>query len=280
MLKVHNISKSYGSAEVLKEVSFTLSRGEIVGLLGRNGAGKSTLLKILSGINLPDKGSIEKEEARVAFLSEDNPIYPYMYVREYLTWVAKVKKVDDIPSRRLWAIRKVGLGDVLSKRVEHLSKGYRQRLGLAATLLSDPDIIILDEPINGLDPVQITEYRSLIKSIAEDKAIILSSHLLQEIDALCDRILVIRDGQITAGPALKDQNRIYLKIEVDGTLDTTPFLEIDGVEDMQKISDLIYRIGVDGQDDVRPQIFDQIVAQERKILELRKENISLDQILN
>jgi len=277
LLSAQHISKSYGSQVVLDDISLTIYPGEIVGLLGRNGAGKSTLLKILSRINLPDIGEVEIEAPYIGYMSEGNPLYPYMYVREYLAWVCAIRQLQDTQRRISWVIDRVGLMDVLGKRIHQLSKGYRQRVGLAATLLPDPDIIILDEPINGLDPAQITEYRGVIKEIAHNKIIILSSHLMQEIEALCDRVLLLEKGKITEIESFTHGHR-QIRLEVDAPLDISSLLSIEGVLKVDLQSDSLYYIYSKADVDVRADIFDTIVQEGYKILELSTSKSSLNQL--
>ncbi len=280
-LIARDITKSYGVQAVLDQVDLSLDKGEIVGLLGRNGAGKSTLLKIIAGINRPDQGELHMGSNTIGYMSERNPLYPHMYVTEYLSWVADMRTITDRESRVAWAVEKVGLDEVKTKKINQLSKGFKQRVGLAATLLSDPDIIILDEPINGLDPIQITQYRTLIKSIATDKIIILSSHLIQEIEALCDRVLLLRDGKIVEDRALQrtgsDQNHTII-LELNDLIDITKLESIEGVVTVSSAPDFTYRLEVQSTDDIRTDVFDIVVEQGLKIKEMKMEQSSLQQI--
>jgi len=281
-LLAQNISKSFGAHQVLDQVDISLDKGEIVGLLGRNGAGKSTLLKIIAGINMPDSGVLSMTDKKIGYMSERNPLYPHMYVTEYLYWVADMHTLADGKERVTWTIEKVGLTDVVSKKIDQLSKGYRQRVGLAATLLSDPDIIILDEPINGLDPIQITQYRSLIKSLSADKIIILSSHLIQEIEALCDRVLLLRDGKIVEDRLLNrvEEDGLYnISLLLNGPIDTEQLKRLEGISEVTTTDDIYhYLISVDTTVDVRENIFDEVIRQQLKIIEMKKERSSLQQI--
>lgn len=280
-LIARDITKSYGAQSVLDQIDLSLDRGEIVGLLGRNGAGKSTLLKIIAGINRPDQGELKLGTSTVGYMSERNPLYPHMYVTEYLSWVADMRSIADAKSRVAWAVDKVGLSDVQGKKINQLSKGFKQRVGLAATLLSDPDIIILDEPINGLDPIQIAQYRTLIKSIAADKIIILSSHLIQEIEALCDRVLLLRDGKIVEDRQLQRSGADHdytVLLELNGHMDLVKLESIEGVSTVTAISEFAYRIDVHSSEDIRTDVFDVVVAHGLKIKEMKKEQSSLQQI--
>lgn len=204
-ISVQNISKSYGSQLVLNEVSFNAKKGEIIGFLGPNGAGKSTTMKIITGFLAADKGQvfITDEEvhlnstitkSKIGYLPEQNPLYLDMYVQEYLEFQAKLKKESkaSIPV----VIEKVGLTEEKHKKIGQLSKGYQQRVGLAAAILHNPEVLILDEPTTGLDPNQLREIRSLIKMLGKEKTILLSTHIMQEVEAICDRVIIINKGEI------------------------------------------------------------------------------------
>lgn len=204
-ISVQNISKSYGSQLVLNEVSFNAKKGEIIGFLGPNGAGKSTTMKIITGFLVADKGQvfITDEEvylnstitkSKIGYLPEQNPLYLDMYVQEYLEFQAKLKKESkaSIPV----VIEKVGLTEEKHKKIGQLSKGYQQRVGLAAAILHNPEVLILDEPTTGLDPNQLREIRSLIKMLGKEKTILLSTHIMQEVEAICDRVIIINKGEI------------------------------------------------------------------------------------
>lgn len=278
-----NIRKSYGTLNVLDDISFNLKRGEIVGLLGRNGAGKSTLLKIIAGINQPDEGTIAIHGNKVGYMSERNPLYPHMYVVEYLEWIANVTSVSDPKTRIEWIIDNVGLTTVRHKKIHQLSKGFKQRLGLAATLLPDPEIIILDEPINGLDPIQINEYRELIRSMASQKIIILSSHLMQEIEAICDRVLLLKDGKIEKDEPLKDGNyskKDKLLLKLNQPIPDQSILAIEGVYSIEKEKGNRYILTIDDKEVTRLRLFDHVVAHNCKIVEMTKIRSSLEKLFN
>lgn len=207
MIKVENISKSYGSRQALSDVSFTLNRGEVVALLGVNGAGKSTLMKILSGILQPDKGTVDifgknytenplAAKKKIGYLSEDNPLYDDMYVREYLDYVAGIYHVDKAAIPAL--IEQVGLKDEYRKKIGTLSKGNRQRVGVAQALIHNPPFLILDEAASGLDPNQRESLNQLIAGQSEDKIILLSTHILQGVRDICTRFIVIDKGRLVS----------------------------------------------------------------------------------
>lgn len=267
-----DIRKSYGDHLVLDNVSISLDKGVITGLIGVNGVGKSTLLKILSGINQPDEGTLDISNLNVAYMSERNPLYPHMYVTEYLHWVANVKEVKNVSDRVDWVIERAGLTTVKTKKIRHLSKGFKQRVGLGATIVSDPDVIILDEPINGLDPVQIVEYRSLIKELARDKVVVLSSHLLQEIEAICDQVLLLKDGELSlqvAGFGDKQENYI-IRVELDRHIDESQFGDMEDIILVSKLGEYIYHLEIASERDVRLEVFDQIIDSGAKIKELTR----------
>ncbi len=282
ILTAEQIHKSYGTQVVLDGVDLTLEKGTITGLLGRNGAGKSTLLKIISGINQPDRGKLDIKDLDIAYMSERNPLYPHMYVMEYLGWIADIRSVHDKTSRLAWVVAQAGLEEVRTKKISQLSKGYRQRVGLAATIISDPDVIILDEPINGLDPVQIKEYRSLIKSLSTDKIVILSSHLLQEIEAICDEVLLIKDGQISRHLTTQhsSESAYQVKLSLDKEMETEALLDLEGVTSVMPDSEGDYLIDVSSSQDIRLEICDVVIAAGRRIRELSRQNKSLQEIFD
>lgn len=214
MLQINKLSKTYGSQKVLNEISFSVSQGEILALLGPNGAGKSTTMKSITG-SISYEGSIlvnnhevknfpQKIKKMIGYLPEHNPLYVDMYVKEYLEYVGKIYGVKTIADRIDEIINLTGLTKEQHKKIQMLSKGYRQRVGLAQALIHDPKILILDEPTTGLDPNQLVEIRTVIKEIAKQKTIILSTHIMQEVEALADRLIIIRDGNIVANKNIKD----------------------------------------------------------------------------
>ena len=214
-VEVKNITKLYGEQKALNNVSFTIKKGEIVGFLGPNGAGKSTMMKIITGYINASEGEVLVSEfdiqtqkisaqKNIGYLPEHNPLYLEMYVREYLYFSAEVHHVSRAEVEN--CIEKVGLTPEANKKINQLSKGYRQRIGLAAALLHNPEVLILDEPTTGLDPNQLLEIRNLIKEVGKDKTVLFSTHIMQEVEAICDRVIVINKGQIIA-----DKNLTELK---------------------------------------------------------------------
>ena len=212
---VDNVSKVFGAQRALNGVSLTLDRGEVVGLLGPNGAGKSTLMRLITGYLPPTEGRVEvcgfdvmdaplETKRRVGYLPERNPVHEDMYVREYLQFVAGVHGVKDKAQRVASVIEEVGLTPEVHKQIGQLSKGYRQRVGLAQALIHDPEVLILDEPTSGLDPNQLVDIRALIRRLGQDRTVILSTHIMQEVEAMCDRVVLIRLGDIVADAPLAD----------------------------------------------------------------------------
>jgi|SRR5690554_2898174 len=219
---IKDLTKKYGNQLALDKVSFSIKKGEVVGLLGPNGAGKSTLMKSVSGAILPDAGDVLLNEfsvlkhpletkKRIGFLPENNPLYYEMYVKEYLRFVADIRKVkknlvDEV-------IERVGLTPESHKKIKQLSKGYKQRVGLAQAILFDPDILILDEPTNGLDPNQILEIRELIRSIGQSKTVILSTHIMQEVEAICSRVILLNHGKVVSDSPIEEFKGQYKNLE-------------------------------------------------------------------
>ena len=201
-LQVAHIDKSYGKQRVLKDVSFAMQDGEVVGLLGPNGAGKSTLMKVIVGLAKPsavsNQPSVVSVPDRIGYLPERNPLYDEMFVREYLLFMARLGKIARPEERVEILIQRVGLTPEAHKRIGQLSKGYRQRVGLAQALLNDPDLLVLDEPTTGLDPNQLVEIRTLIRQLGRDRMVILSTHILQEVREMCDRVIILDHGEIKA----------------------------------------------------------------------------------
>lgn len=206
-LIINSVTKSYDNQQALTNVSFTLNKGEIVGFLGPNGAGKSTLMKIITCYLQQDSGKVQvcnldiqeqdlQVKAKIGYLPEHNPLYTDMYVKEYLSFVGGIYRVENLNNRIAEIIIQIGLIPEQSKKIGELSKGYRQRVGLAAALLHNPEVLILDEPTTGLDPNQLVEIRNLIKEVGKDKTVLLSTHIMQEVDKMCNRVIIISKGKI------------------------------------------------------------------------------------
>ena len=223
-LIIKSVTKSYDKQQALTDVSFTLNKGEIVGFLGPNGAGKSTLMKIITCYLQQDSGKVQvcnldtkeqdlKVKAKIGYLPEHNPLYTDMYVKEYLSFVGGIYKVKNLNNRIAEIIIQIGLMPEQSKKIGELSKGYRQRVGLAAALLHNPEVLILDEPTTGLDPNQLAEIRNLIKEVGKDKTVLLSTHIMQEVDKMCNRVIIISKGKIVDNQLISNfqNNKIDLE---------------------------------------------------------------------
>jgi len=212
MIQISHINKAFGAQQVLQDVTLDIPSGQVLGLLGPNGAGKSTLMKILIGLWKPDKpitndqSPIIKVPSRIGYLPENNPLYEEMYVTEYLQFMAQMTKCENAEMRKCVndLIDRVGLTPERHKHIRELSKGYRQRVGLAQALLGDPELLILDEPTTGLDPNQLVEIRSLIRELGKDRTVILSTHIMQEVREMCDRVVILDHGQIKADKPINE----------------------------------------------------------------------------
>ena len=221
---IQNINKSYGNQKALSDVSLKIEKGEIVGFLGPNGAGKSTLMKIISSYISQDSGTVKvckfntieqenESKKRIGYLPENNPLYKEMYIKEYLNFVASIYKIEDKKQRIEQMIQKVGLQSEQYKTIGELSKGYQQRVGLVAALLHNPEVLILDEPTTGLDPNQLEEVRKLIKEVGKDKTVLLSTHILQEVEKMCNRVVIINKGEIVSDKLISEYKKEKLNIE-------------------------------------------------------------------
>ena len=291
-LVLEKISKNFGDSQAIKEISLTLKKGEVVGLLGPNGAGKSTLMRILTGFykQWEGKATLFKKDLRtelraiqqqVGYLTENNPLYTEMYVKEYIKYVADLYRLKNPPIENL--MEQIGLNDYQYKKIQTLSKGYRQRVGLAAAIIHNPQLLILDEPTTGLDPNQLADIRNLIRGFGKEKTVLLSTHILQEVDALCDRVIIINKGEIVLDEQLenirKDQKQI-IEVSFDYRLETEALSRIPYVEKVKNTHDFEYEIYIKGKKDLRPVIFDFAHDNGLKILKLQMKNESLEQLFN
>ena len=289
-LVLKEITKKFGNIEALKGVSLSLKKGEIVGLLGPNGAGKSTLMKILTGYykKWEGKGTLFKKDLKtelkiiqqkVGYLSENNPLYQEMYVQEYIKYTSNLYRLVNPEIEDL--IKQIGLNEYKHKKIQTLSKGYKQRVGLAAALIHNPELLILDEPTTGLDPNQILEIRKLIRAFGKEKTVLLSTHILQEVDALCDRVIIINKGKIVFDNQLKNirqgQKQI-IEVSFDYRIENQAILRIPNVEEVKNTHDFEYEIHVKGKKDLRPEIFDFAHDNGLKIIKLQLKNESLEKI--
>ena len=223
-ITIEKVNKFYGKQQALADVSFSLKKGEVVGFLGPNGAGKSTLMKIICCYLQQDSGKVQvcdldtQEQdllvkAKIGYLPEHNPLYPNMFVKEYLSFVGGIYKIDNLKNRITEIIEQTGLSTEQSKKIGELSKGFKQRVGLAAALIHNPKILILDEPTTGLDPNQLVEIRNLIKEVGRDKTVLLSTHIMQEVDKMCNRVIIINRGKIVDDKQIADLQKEGLDLE-------------------------------------------------------------------
>lgn len=289
-IEVNHISKVYGIQKALDDVSFSVNKNEIVGFLGPNGAGKSTLMKILTTYIPATEGTAKvngfsvSEQAvnvqkSVGYLPEHNPLYLEMYVREYLGFNASVYKTPK--SRIEEVITETGLTPEAHKKIGQLSKGYRQRVGLACALLHHPEVLILDEPTTGLDPNQILEIRELIKNTGKNKTVFLSTHIMQEVEAMCDRVIIINKGKIIADKRLEDLQENMLQIievEFDEKVESEILKKLSNISQIENTSGYIYDLTFDTKEDMRPVVFDFAQKHSLKILQLNKKNKNLETI--
>jgi ABC-2 type transport system ATP-binding protein len=291
-LVIEHVTKNYGKLQALKGISMELKKGEVVGLLGPNGAGKSTLIKILTGAFTQWEGQIhffkqnlrtelQQIQKKTGYLPENNPLYPEMFVAEYLKYSADLYQVSDPPLEDI--MEKTGLKDHARSKINTLSKGYKQRVGLAAALVHNPEVVILDEPTTGLDPNQLIEIRKLIRELGKDKTVILSTHVLQEVDAICDRVIIINKGAIVLDQPLeslrKNQQQI-IEVSFDYRVETEALARLDQVEKVKNTHDFQYEIYLKGSEDQRPAVFDFAHDNGLKILSLQLKNESLEKLFN
>jgi ABC-2 type transport system ATP-binding protein len=294
-IKVNNVSKLYGKQAALNNVSFEVNTGEIVGFLGPNGAGKSTMMKILTCFIPQTSGtaavyrfdvSEESLEVRkhVGYLPEHNPLYLDMYVKEYLEFIAGLHQLKNIKSRISEMIDMTGLQVEQKKKIGALSKGYRQRVGLAQALIHDPHVLILDEPTTGLDPNQLAEIRNLIIEIGKQKTVMLSTHIMQEVEAVCNRVIIINNGEIVANDAtavlqnFQAQNKQFVTVEFDKTFPADTFKSIPNVHAVVQLKGNIWQIEAHTEEDIRPAIFQFAVENKLAILTLHKEEQRLEDV--
>lgn len=290
-IEVQNISKSYGAQKALDNVSFSVKKGEIVGFLGPNGAGKSTLMKILTTYINSDEGKAsvngndvnENQKAvqqSVGYLPEHNPLYLDLYVREYLEFNADVYKVAK--SRIEEVIQLTGLSSESHKKIGQLSKGYRQRVGLATALLHNPDVLILDEPTTGLDPNQLVEIRNVIKNVGKNKTVFLSTHIMQEVEAICDRVIIINNGKIVTDKKLdklvSDIIEQVIEVEFDKDVNETLFSKLSDLKTFKNTHDKVWELTFETEEDKRSSVFDFAQENGLRALQLTLKSKNLEQI--
>ncbi|RIV38221.1 gliding motility-associated ABC transporter ATP-binding subunit GldA [Flagellimonas lutimaris] len=289
-ITVQNITKTFGSQKALNNVSFTINKGEVVGFLGPNGAGKSTMMRILTTYYKADNGEAavngfdvleaEKDvQKSIGYLPEHNPLYLEMYVKEYLAFNADVYKVDK--SKINDVIEQTGLSPEAHKKIGQLSKGYRQRVGLAAALLHDPEVLILDEPTTGLDPNQLIEIRKLIREIGREKTILLSTHIMKEVEAVCDRVIIINKGELVADKKLEELREAeeqIIEVEFDYRVEEQLLQQMPNVSKVKNTGGFVYEITFGTSKDMRPVVFDFAHDNKLKTLQLSRKNKNLESL--
>jgi len=291
-LSVNHITKIYGKQKVLNNVSFDIGTGEVVGFLGPNGAGKSTMMKILTGYVTQSEGEVSvcginvlnnsiESRRKIGYLPEHNPLYLDMYVREFLSFVADIHKVKNKKERVEEMIELTGLTPEKSKKIRQLSKGYRQRVGLAAALIHDPEVLILDEPTTGLDPNQLQEIRALIKSIAEKKTIMLSTHIMQEVEAICDRAIIIKKGEIVADnkiEMLQNKGGEIIEVEFQNPILVSVLKDLKEVKHVVQKSKTRFELTSKDSKDIRPLISQFAIDNSNLVLSMQKREQKMEDI--
>jgi ABC-2 type transport system ATP-binding protein len=293
---VKEVTKIFGRQKALDNISFGVKTGEIVGFLGPNGAGKSTMMKIITGVIPATSGTVFVNDLEtgnagtevrktIGYLPENNPLYPDMYVREYLGFVASVYKSEISVKKQVDKIIEVtGLIPEQKKKIGSLSKGYRQRVGLAQALIHEPSVLILDEATTGLDPNQIVEIRNLIREAGREKTVLLSTHIMQEVEAICDRVIIIDNGIIVADEAKSNiysmlrQSKQVVQIEFDKEISEITLPEYPSIRSVRKIGSNIWIIEAEGEEDIRPALFNFAVSRGLTVLSLQKNESNLEEV--
>ncbi|WP_034043229.1 gliding motility-associated ABC transporter ATP-binding subunit GldA [Wocania ichthyoenteri] len=289
-IEVEGVSKHYGNQKALNNITFKVDKPEIVGFLGPNGAGKSTMMKILTtyvnstngvakvnGVDINENS--QSVQQSIGYLPEHNPLYLDMYIREYLAFNANIYKVSKQRIEDVIAL--TGLTPEIHKKIGQLSKGYRQRVGLANALLHDPEVLILDEPTTGLDPNQLIDIRNLIKNIGKTKTVFLSTHIMQEVEAMCDRVIIINKGEIVADKKLKklrEGKEQTVIVEFDYRVEDAFLLKLPKAERVVNTYDFVYEITFKTSEDMRSYVFDFAHDNQLKILQLNQKNASLESL--
>lgn len=301
VIEVHNLTKNFGKTKVLDNLNFSIDRGEVIGFLGPNGAGKTTTMRILTGFLAPSSGDVKITELdilndilairkKIGYLPENNPLYTDLKVYEYLEFIASTKDIADVKSEIRRVIRVCGLKERINQTISELSKGYKQRVGLAQALLGDPEIIILDEPTSGLDPNQIIEIRNLILKIGETKTIILSTHILSEVQATCNKAIIINRGKIVASGTTEElisqaKGKAQVRVVIAGAKEEI-LPKLQGLQDVenvmwkstQKNNEEVFFIESGKNVDSRKNIFDLCVHSGWTLLELERKTMSLEDV--
>ena len=291
---VENVTKLYGEQKALNQVSFKAKPGEIVGFLGPNGAGKSTMMKIITGFIPSNKGTVSvcglevssnqiEVKKKIGYLAEQNPLYYDMFVREYLLFIGGIFKIKNAKSRVNEVIELIGLSHEQNKKIGELSKGYKQRVGLAHALLHDPEVLILDEPTTGLDPNQLAEIRGLIKKIGAKKTVMLSTHIMQEVEAICDRVIIINRGEIVANDSTKNLASLFnqksvILVEFEKALDSKKIKNINGVTRVEMVSENKFKVHFNPDVEVKNDLFNLAISENNSVETIQKETLNLEGI--
>ena len=289
---IRQLSKNYGNTVALKNISLAFDKNGVIGLLGPNGAGKTTLMKILTGYLNQWEGKVsvgtfdlqeqpKKIQQQMGYLPENNPLYPEMYVKEYLKFVGQLYSLKKPPIEEV--IQKTALQEQFHKKIGTLSKGYKQRVGLAAALLHDPKYLILDEPTTGLDPNQVIEIRKLIRSLSKEKLVFLSSHILQEVEAMCDRVVILNKGIVVFNKSLnsiKNHGQQVVSVSFDYRVENVALQKIPNLKTVVNTIDFEYELTFNTNEDMRPAVFDFAHDNGLKILDLQKKNKGLEMHFN
>lgn len=294
-IKVKHITKKYGEQKALDNVSLEIKTGEIVGLLGPNGAGKTTMMKIISCYLPPNIGTAEvcgmdvqkdsiKVRRKIGYLPETNPLYYDMYIKEYLNFVCGIFKIKKKKERIKEIIELTGLSPEAHKKIGALSKGYKQRVGIAQAMIHDPEVLILDEPTSGLDPNQIIEIRKLIKTIGKTKTVLLSTHIMQEVEAMCDRVVIINKGKIVADDKT-EKIHLYEKseghrliVEFDAKISKKKITDLKQVKSVEEITPNKYIIYFDSKKDIRKDVFNLAVKENCAVISMQLEESSIESV--
>lgn len=293
-ITISNLTKAYGTQKAVDDISFKAANNEIVGFLGPNGAGKSTTMKIITGYLDADSGIVTVNEVdvnknpveakkQIGYLPEGNPLYYEMYVREYLSFVAELHQIKNSKKRIEEVIDLTGLKIESNKKTGQLSKGYKQRVGLAAALIHNPDVLILDEPTTGLDPNQIIEIRQLIKELGKNKTVLFSSHILQEVESICDKVIIINNGTIVADDSLSNlrlSNEAYhiVIVQFSGKVDPQVLLNLNDVQSVEEQSASVFKIQTSNPENVKRQLLKLSLENNLNIISLQSETKSLENI--
>lgn len=292
-ISVKHLSKYYGEQAAVNNISFEAKKGEVVGFLGPNGAGKSTTMKIITGFIPASEGEVEvcgmniqqhpmEIRKKIGYLPEHNPLYLDMYVKEYLGFVADIYKIPNKKERVAEMIQTVGLLKEQHKVIGALSKGYRQRVGLAQAIIHDPEVLILDEPTSGLDPNQLDDIRQLIKKIGEEKTVMLSTHIMQEVEAICERVIIIKNGTIVANDKATSlqENSVsqVVFVEFESTLKSDTIKSLQFIQKVKQLNETSFIVESNLDVDLRKELAQTAQKQNWLILSLRKEENSLEEV--